>query len=537
MPLAPLGNPLANIGDRDMPSAADPASAKKICIIGAGVAGLTTAKVFLSQGHAVTMFEKVDILGGVWSPARRYPGVRLQTKRQHYAFSDFPMPPHYPEFPTGQQVYEYLCAYATRFGVDRAIRFRTEVRSVVPRPDSLPGWRVQVRDLATGGESASDFDFVIVCNGVFSEPHIPLFSGRNEFEAHGGIVLHSSQVSDAAILNGRDVVVIGFGKSALDLAEASLATARSTAIVCRSVPWKVPHRIGRANIKRFILTRFMEIWFPHPDMGRCRRALHTWLRPVVDLYWRLAEFVIGRKLGLFSPELRPDVPLRKSIPCVTLAIDNLRLIRDGKVALHRGSVARFTAGGLELQDHRPIAAEVVVLATGYRREFRFLRERERAALSDPSGAILLYRALINPDIPDMAFNGYNGVGVCQIAAEVGATWLVECIEGRVQLPERAAMMDTIRQELDLRKRLLSTKVGDGAYVTPFTFGYLDQLLRDLGLPPADQHRRLLDWLFTPLDPVDYRDLIARSAAARLHDTIDHPLRLNKRETHLETSSP
>jgi hypothetical protein len=142
-----------------------------------------------------------------------------------------------------------------------------------------------------------------------------------------------------------------------------------------------------------------------------------------------------------------------------------------------------------------------------------------------------------PTSPTWPSMGTTAFGVCQIAAEVGATWLVECIEGRVQLPERAAMFDTIRQELDLRKRLLSTPVDDGAYVTPFTFGYLDQLLRDLGLPPADQHRRRFDWLFTPLDPADYRDLIARSATARLRGTIDRPLRLNKRETHLETSSP
>jgi len=482
--------------------------AKEVCVIGAGVAGLATAKVFLAQGHGVTVFERVDTLGGVWSPARRYPGVRLQIRRQQYAFSDFPMPPHYPEFPTGQQLYEYLCAYSARFGIDRLIRFRTEVCSIVPRPDGLPGWRVRFRDLLTDSEAASDFDLVIVCTGVFCEPDIPPFPGRSEFEARGGIVLHSSQVGDEAILDGRDVVVIGFGKSALDLAEASLATAHSTAIVCRRVPWKVPHRIAGINIKHFIHTRFTEIWFPHPDAGWPRRMLHTWLRPVVDLYWRMSEFIIGRKLGLFSPELRPDVPLRNSAPCLTLAIDNLKSIRDGSVTLHRGSVARFTADGLELEGGKSISAQVVVLATGYRREFQFLSERERAALYDASGAILLYRALINPDIPCMAFNGFNGVGPCQLTAEVGATWLVKWVEGCVQLPGHAAMMKTIGQELELRRHVVSTKIGDGFYITPFTYGYLDQLLRDLGLPPADRNRRLFDWLFTPLDPTDYRDLIA-----------------------------
>src|SRR3954447_9242084 len=84
----------------------------RVGIIGAGVSGLATAKVFLSAGHAVTVFEQRDTLGGVWAPARRYPGVRLQTTRHTYCFSDFAMPSHYPEFPTGQQLHEYLGAYA-----------------------------------------------------------------------------------------------------------------------------------------------------------------------------------------------------------------------------------------------------------------------------------------------------------------------------------------------------------------------------------------------------------------------------------------
>jgi len=79
-----------------------------VAIVGAGVSGLATAKSFLSQGHAVTVFEKLDTLGGVWSPARRYPGLRIQISRKCYCLSDFPMPDHYPEFPTSEQMHAYL---------------------------------------------------------------------------------------------------------------------------------------------------------------------------------------------------------------------------------------------------------------------------------------------------------------------------------------------------------------------------------------------------------------------------------------------
>lgn len=38
---------------------------KNICVIGAGIAGLTRAKVFKARGHNVTILERSGDLGGV----------------------------------------------------------------------------------------------------------------------------------------------------------------------------------------------------------------------------------------------------------------------------------------------------------------------------------------------------------------------------------------------------------------------------------------------------------------------------------------
>ena len=361
---------------------------KRVAVIGAGVAGLATAKVFHSQGHAVTVFEQGDTLGGVWSPARHYPGLRLQTKRQCYTFSDFPMPDHYLEFPTGQQVFEYLVAYARHFGVYDHIRPKTVVTGITARADGLPGWRVKVRNRDTGEQAEHDFDFVVVCNGVFSLPSIPEFPGQAQFCANGGEVLHSSQVSGTRSIDGRAVVVVGFGKSALDIAEASATHGRSSAIVYRRVPWKVPHRFwGRINIKHFILSRFTEIWFPHPEMSCGRRFLHRWLRPLVNAGWWAAEREIARQLGLLTPELRPDVPFRQAGGCVTLAMDNLAAVHEGRIKLYRGSVKHFTATGLELENGQSVPAETVILATGFRQDLPFLDAREKSLLLDQAGTI------------------------------------------------------------------------------------------------------------------------------------------------------
>lgn len=491
-------------------------SRKQVAVVGAGVAGLATAKVFLSQGHTVTVFEQGDTLGGVWSPARRYPGLKLQTKRQCYAYSDFPMPDHYPEFPTGAQLYDYLLAYARHFGVFDRIRNRSEVISIAPRSDAA-GWRLHLRGHTAGSdepatETTYDFDFVVVCNGVFATPNVPEILGVDAFRANGGMVLHSSELQDTKPLDGRDVVVVGFGKSALDIADAALASARSSAIVCRRVPWKVPHRVwGRINIKHFILSRFTEIWFPHPTMQGAKRVLHRWFRPLVRAYWWMAEQVIGRQVGMLAPRLRPDAPLAQAGSCITITWDNLAALRDGRIGFHRGAVASFAPSGIVLADGRTVPAQTVVLATGFQIACPFLAEHEHNLLFDAEGRIQLYRFLINPDIPHLGFNGYNGVGVCQLSAELGAAWLVRFMEGKLRPPSREAMHAQIREEIDWRLRLLSPPHGVGYYVTPFTLGYLDQVLADLGLPAADRHKPLFRWLFDPIEPGDYRDLLSKVA--------------------------
>jgi cation diffusion facilitator CzcD-associated flavoprotein CzcO len=484
---------------------------KTIGIIGAGISGLTTAKAFLSQGHAVTVFEKLDTHGGVWSPERRYPGLKIQITRQCYRFSDFPMPDDYPRFPNSEQMHSYLDAYARHFGVHERIRFGTEVVRILRRPDGREGWRLAFRRRGSDDESM-DFDFVVVCNGLFSVPSIPTFPGQDEFKAAGGLILHSSQLRDVIVLKDRRAVVVGFGKSAIDMAELALATARSTAMVCRQVHWKFPRRLfGRINIMRFVLSRFTEVWFPNPEGGRLHRFMHRWLRPVVDLHWWLSELAIGGQLGLRRGRLRPAIPLRRASVCIGLApADDFKALRDGRIGLHRAAIARLRPGAVELDTGETVPADAVILATGYRQDCAFLGQAEKGVLFDASGAIRLYRSLINPDIPALAFNGYNGIGACQITAEVGGCWLVRYAEGRLNVPDRDAMQSAIEAELDLRRHLVTTHQTGGTYVSPFTFGYLDQLLRDLGLPPADLHKPLLKWLFDPLDPGDYRNLLSKT---------------------------
>src|SRR2546430_17603051 len=107
----------------------------RVAIVGAGVAGLSSAKVLKQAGHDVTVFDKTPDVGGVWSRTRRYPGVTTQSPKAQYSFSDFPMPADFPEWPDGAQVQSYLAGYTAHFGLEPVLRLSTEVLAARPTAD------------------------------------------------------------------------------------------------------------------------------------------------------------------------------------------------------------------------------------------------------------------------------------------------------------------------------------------------------------------------------------------------------------------
>jgi Flavin-binding monooxygenase-like len=143
-------------------------SGRRVCIIGAGIAGLVTAKVLRDDGFEVIVFDRSPTIGGVWAPSRTYPGLRANNPRETYAFSDFPYPDTADDFPTAQQVRAYLDAYAEYFGLRPFLRLATEVRTVSRTPELVEGhaapFEVTLRTLGRADcEERLHCDFVAVC--------------------------------------------------------------------------------------------------------------------------------------------------------------------------------------------------------------------------------------------------------------------------------------------------------------------------------------------------------------------------------------
>src|SRR5438094_346648 len=315
---------------------------KQVCIIGAGVSGLAAAKAFAARGHQITIVERSGDLGGVWEPARSYPEVQTQSPKDLYRYTDKAMPDSYPEWPKGPQVHAYLTEYAKDNALLGAIRFNTAVMQMDRRPDSAPGWRLDLRG-PDGGISHEDFDFVAVCTGQFNEPRTLSLPGEDPFKAQGGRILHSSRYNDPTIAKGCKVVVLGGSKSATDIAvNAVNSGASEVTLVYRAPVWRIPYFVGGlTNFKRIPYLRRQHETFASPQFralprdGQCGVGRHVRRR----LQLRVVDGAVGRARGeLAGPLCRQ--PARPSADC---GADARQRRNDA------GFQARGAAGGRRLR--------------------------------------------------------------------------------------------------------------------------------------------------------------------------------------------
>ena len=131
-------------------------------------------------------------------------------------------------------------------------------------------------------------------------------------------------------------------------------------------------------------------------------------------------------------------------------------------------------------------ADAIVFATGYRTSFPFLPEH----LGRGQGwEFPLYRRILSPDVPGLAFIGVlePGPGLFAIV-ERQSEWLAEVISGRVTVPGRGPMWDAINAGGERGSRRQFATTGRHTILCN-RHAYLRTLARDLNLRTPRKPRR------------------------------------------------
>ncbi|MCY3750295.1 MAG: NAD(P)/FAD-dependent oxidoreductase, partial [Gammaproteobacteria bacterium] len=349
--------------------------AQRVGIIGAGIAGLVTAKIFLENGFDVQVFEKEPDLGGVWALSRAYPGLRANTAKETYSLTDYPYPASTSGYPVAEEVRAHLESYADHFGLYPHISFNSEVVRLAEIDDNgRQGFSMTVRSRADVNEEESrehthEFAYVLICSGAFSTPIMPDLPGRKTYR---GLVRHSSEWTHPAVADVRRVVVIGAGKSALDCAAWAAREGKTSTLVFRKPHWMVPRYLpgGARSDLRFI-SRFIEMFVNYPVRPWDEKLLHGPGKPLVWLWWTFLSAVVPRVLGM--PKLMtPEHKLPVGFESVGQVDDFFDLLNVDRITAIRAGVKGFYDLGVELDDGTQIEADLVIMGTGWQRDMSFL---------------------------------------------------------------------------------------------------------------------------------------------------------------------
>lgn len=456
---------------------------KTVAIIGGGVSGLAAAKAFDERGHRVVGFERSHDFGGVWELSRSYPDVQTQSPKDLYHYTDHPMPADYPEWPKGPQVHAYLHSYAAKHKLIRLFRLNTTVANMQRRTDGKPGWTLSL--VAGSHEWSEDFDFVSVCTGQFSEKNIITHPGQNDFEAQGGVVMHSSEYTDPDICKGKHVVVLGGSKSGTDIAVNAVnnGAAAVTLVYSKNV-WRLPYFMGGINFKHLLYMRAQEQQFNSWGRTPIKKVIAAVTKPLVWTNFRGLETLLKLQLGLKKHNMVPTTPIEKEVSCsVPLVTPGFfEALKAGEIKTVIGSFDHYEGSKIHLSTGDTFECDTAILAVGWKLGVPYLTQEFQDKLIEDDGQYRVYRLSVNPDLPDMGFVGFNSSFCTVLSAEMIANWLVRYADGQLKnQPTQSEMNSNIDMMLDWkRNERPAAKIYGGLCSAPFHFKHFDELLADMG---------------------------------------------------------
>jgi hypothetical protein len=402
-----------------------------VAVIGAGSSGIAALKALHERGLDATCFEASDRVGGNWvfenknGVSAAYRHLHINTSRDRMEFADFPMPRDLPDYPRHDQIAAYFDAYVDHFGIRDRIRFETSVEHAERLAGG--GW-----ELTLGDGSRERFDALLVANGHHWDKRWPepAFPGADAF---AGVQMHAHDYVDNDGMRDQDVVVLGMGNSAMDIAVEASYVARTTYLAARRGAWIIP---------KYVFGR------PTDQLPNDPRVPFKIRQKIIH---RIVRLEIGDLERYGLP--KPDHEFGEAHPTVSGRI--LDRITHGAIT-PKPNIARLHADGVEFADSSRVHADVVVYCTGYKITFPFF---DADLISAPDNRIELFRRVFHPGLDDVFFIGLlQPLGAVMPLAEAQGEWVADYLKGEYALPSHEELLDDLRRDFAaMRKRYVASK--------------------------------------------------------------------------------
>ncbi len=306
-----------------------------LLVIGAGPVGLAMADALKQRGIAFDHVDAGDGVGGLWRDGV-YQGVHIVSSKRSTGYTDYPMPAHYPDFPSSTQMLRYLENFARDRELGDSIELNRHVVRAAPLADE--SWQVTFEN---GDERT--YKGVVVCNGHHWDKRLPQYPGR-----FTGTLIHSKDYKEPKQLQGKRVLVIGGGNSGCDIACESARVGATCDLSLRSGYWFLPKTAFGKPLSD------LPIW-----------NLPVWLQRLV--LRALVRVFIGdyRRYGL----QKPNHKLFERHPAFGTEV--LNYLRQGRIK-PRPDIARLSGTKVHFTDGSVGEYDLIVAATGFNNALPFL---------------------------------------------------------------------------------------------------------------------------------------------------------------------
>ena len=338
-----------------------------VLVVGAGLSGVGAACQLEANcpGKSYAILEARDAIGGTWD-LFRYPGIRSDSDMFTLGYSFRPWTEG-KAIADGPAIRDYVRTTASDHGVEDKIRFNQRVvRADWSSEDAQ--WTVEAERTDTGERVTLTCSFLFGCTGYFryDEGYLPQLEGRERFP---GPIVHPQHWPEELDYDGKRVVVIGSGATAITLVPAMAERAAHVTMLQRSPSYVVtlPAEDGFARLVQRLLS------------PKAAYALVRWKNVLLMLgsfhlsRWKpdFMRNVIRKGVVKHLPDgydvdthFNPHYNPWEQRMCLVPDSDLFEAIADGSASVVTDAVDTFTETGVKLASGEELEADVIVTATG-----------------------------------------------------------------------------------------------------------------------------------------------------------------------------
>ncbi|TQF37963.1 monooxygenase [Bradyrhizobium sp. UNPF46] len=355
-----------------------------VLVVGGGQAGLAIAARLKQLQVDTLIVDRETRVGDNWR--KRYHALTLHNQVQVNHLPYMPFPPNWPTYIPKDKLANWLEAYVDAM----ELNFWTGTEFEGGSYDEARGhWTVTLRR-ADGSTRTMHPHHVIMATGVSGIANIPDIPTLENFR---GTLLHSSRYEDGENWTGKRAIVIGTGNSGHDIAQDLYSSGAEVTLVQRS-PTLVTNiepsaQLAYATYNEGTLedNDLIAASMPTPLAKKTHVMLTEQSKQLdKDLLDGLAR--VGFKLDFGEDGTGWQFKYLTRGGGYYFNVGCSNLIVEGKVKLRQfDDIESFVADGARMKDGSTIAADLIVLSTGYKPQEYLVRKLYGDAVADRVGPI------------------------------------------------------------------------------------------------------------------------------------------------------